>query len=292
MAHSGSVDNITVSDQPNGTHLTATELEKVASQSPSTDQSEEAEDDLPIQRSVTTLSTQLQNDDEYRIDPKRWCKCFRGYVRQDWHTVNVPDGVDELRAHWVELFFDLIYVACIVHLSSEVVYSLPDSPTSSPTESPTYAPTTSRRRLGSSDDSCSDEWEYAYLLTAFAQFLLLFQGWLDCVLYITRFVMNQQMDHAMRLLFMIFILCMVCCQYVVCCDVIIVILKSGYALISHCNVQGIFVKDSESYNRYFLTSYLLLKVVHVLRHVKVLYLKCFSSLLFQSEIILKMLLIL
>ena len=197
MAQSGSMD-ITVSEQTNMKSLTETELEKVSSHLPSTHHSIEAEEELPIQRSMIRLSTQLQNDDEYRIDPKRWCKCFRGYVRQDWHTVNVPDGVDELRAHWVELFFDLIYVACIVHLSSEVAYSLPGEE--------------SHRRLGSEGDSCSDEWEYAYLLTAFAQFLLLFQGWMDCVLYITRFVMHQQMDHVMRLLFMICILCMVCCQ--------------------------------------------------------------------------------
>merc|ERR1719474_172071 len=173
-----------------------------------------------------TPSTALQNLPTHRIDPNRWYGLFRGYIRQDWNTVNVPDGVDELRANWVELFFDLIYVACIVHLSSEVAYSIPE------------VSEDSHRRLAS--DSCSDQWDYAYIPTAFAQFLLLWNGWRYCVEYTTHFVMNQQLDHFLRLLFMICIL-----------------------------IMGIFIKDDSSYHSYFLGAYESMQLVHIARYAKV-----------------------
>ena len=159
-------------------------------------------DEREVKRSSTHLtpSTDLQNKSSHRIDPEKYFGLLRGYIRQDWNTVNVPDGVDELRANWVELFFDLIYVACIVHLSSEVTYSLPGE-------------SDDRRRLASaSSDSygCSGGWEYAYIFTAFAQFLLLYNGWFYCVWYKTSFVMNQKLDDLLGLMFMVSILCMVC----------------------------------------------------------------------------------
>ena len=69
-------------------------------------------------------STALQNKNSHRINPQKWRKLFRGYIRQDWNTVSIDDGIDELRAEWAELFFDLIFVACIVHLGQEAVYSI------------------------------------------------------------------------------------------------------------------------------------------------------------------------
>ena len=137
---------------------------------PSSPTSIDDPDEVSVERSNTnshlTPSTALQNEDHYRIDPERWHGLLRGYVRQDWKTVNVPDGVDELRANWGELFFDLIYVASIVHLSAEAAYSIADDDGS-------------HRRLASSggDATCADEWKYGYILTAFAQFSLLVNGY-------------------------------------------------------------------------------------------------------------------
>eukprot|EP01084_Bolivina_argentea_P076434 138523_1 len=108
-----------------------------------------------------TPSTALQSQPLYRINPNKWCGLFRGYVRQDWETINVEDGIDELRAHWVELFFDLIYVACIVHLSAEAAYSI------------SHPDTTNHRRRLANNNACNHSWTYSFILTGFAQFGLL-----------------------------------------------------------------------------------------------------------------------
>lgn len=138
--------------------------------------------------STFTPSTQLQTKDSHRINPNKWGGYFRGYVRQDWDTIILEDGVDELRADWVELYFDLIYVACIVHMSAEVAEAIAF-----------YDP--HRRRLAGDDDgyrndyyadsNCYDQWPYSYLLTCFAQFGLLTNAWRTQVLF---YVVCQSCD--------------------------------------------------------------------------------------------------
>eukprot|EP01083_Nonionella_stella_P169654 575778_1 len=73
---------------------------------------------------IKTAAT-LQTDSFYHIDPNKHCQIFRGYVRQDWDTINVEHGSEELRAGWIDILFDLIFVACVVHLATEAVYSIP-----------------------------------------------------------------------------------------------------------------------------------------------------------------------
>ena len=63
---------------------------------------------------------------------------------------------EEIKAHWMELFFDLIYVAVIVHLSSEVVNSIDKREQSG------------HRRLAGGTmlpNMCPDEWIYAFIVT-------------------------------------------------------------------------------------------------------------------------------
>lgn len=173
-------------------------------------------------------STALQSLKNYHIDHEKYCGWFRGYVRQDWDTISVPDDLSELKADWSELFFDLIYVACIVHISQEASYSVPSETYSSDyTPSPTYYPTSSSRRLmdiygtdcpyprrlgasSSSDDSyCYGvDGELDYLLTAFAQFGLMVKAWEGMVYYTSYFVMNQQMDELFRVCYMLCVVCM------------------------------------------------------------------------------------
>ena len=131
---------------------------------------------LDTSRSLSgfTPSTTLQTKDTHRIDPKRWCGLCRGYVRQDWDTIIVEDGVDELRAGWIELFFDLIFVAAIIHIASTAVYQYK--------KGSTY-----------------------FLLTVFAQFAMLLLLWREQVMYESRFVMNQTIDDIIRFIFMLFI---------------------------------------------------------------------------------------
>eukprot|EP00484_Ammonia_sp_Unknown_P021243 CAMPEP_0197041654 /NCGR_PEP_ID=MMETSP1384-20130603/18170_1 /TAXON_ID=29189 /ORGANISM="Ammonia sp." /LENGTH=590 /DNA_ID=CAMNT_0042472625 /DNA_START=62 /DNA_END=1834 /DNA_ORIENTATION=+ len=184
---------------------------------------------------VPIAATNLQNKASHRIDPDKYGGWFRGYVRQDWNTINVEDGVQELRANWIELFFDLIYVACIVHLSAEVTYSL-------------AAAEGHRRRLAGStaDYTTTDEhdcvnWKYTYIFVAFAQFGMLTNAWRSQVQYITHFVFNQQMDLWLKVWFMVCVLCM-----------------------------GIFLKDDYDYHRGFLWSYAALQVIHMFMFGKVL----------------------
>eukprot|EP01083_Nonionella_stella_P096630 271703_1 len=194
-----------------------------------------------VSRTTTsyTPSVALQTQKHYRIDPEKWCGLFRGYVRQDWDTINIPDGVDELRAHWVELFFDLIYVACIIHISTEAAYSI-SSNTSS---------TIPHRRLAGAglnpeehEQHCNVRypWTYSFIVVTFAQFGLLCNAWMDQVMYTTHFVFNQMGDDFVRLLFMLCVLAM-----------------------------GIFIKDMEAYHRAFLISFMVLKAVEILMFIKV-----------------------
>ena len=149
-----------------------------------------------------SASTALQFRNTHRIDPEKWFALFRGYIRQDWNTIYEEEGIDELRANWVELFFDLIYVAVIVHLSAEAADSIScDS---------------SHRRLATSataddshsDEYCSDAWKYGFVVCCFGQFALLTNWWRKQVLYVTHFVMNQWIDDVIRCGFMLSLLAM------------------------------------------------------------------------------------
>eukprot|EP01083_Nonionella_stella_P275779 936765_1 len=119
-------------------------------------------------------STALQVSDKYRIDATRYCKLFRGYIRQDWDTINVKHGADELRAGWIDILFDLIFVACVVHISVEAAYSLP---------------TSDHRRLAAvqTGHSSCDSGPYDFVLTCFSQFALLSLFWMEQTMFDTHF---------------------------------------------------------------------------------------------------------
>eukprot|EP01083_Nonionella_stella_P096512 271360_1 len=112
--------------------------------------------------------------DDTHIPRDRFYGLFKGHIRNNER--------EELRAIWVELFFDLIYAACIIHLSAEVA--------------------------SHHITLCHNEWKYAFLLTGFAQFGLFTQTWRDQVLYVTYFVFTQRMDECLSILYMLCILAM------------------------------------------------------------------------------------
>jgi len=136
--------------------------------------------DIPNNESSSDMITKhhsaaLRLEAEYRIDEKThpW---FRGYIRQDWQTISGEEGeLEELRAEWIELFFDLMFVAIIVHISSQAAYAW-------------------------------DKRSHFYLFTIFSQFAMIIMLWQEQVMYESRFVMNQLMDDWLRFLFMAFIL--------------------------------------------------------------------------------------
>merc|ERR550539_736822 len=112
---------------------------------------------------AAAIAVNLQNDPFYGITRRH----FKAFVRQDFHTFGRQDGLDELRAGWVELFFDLVFVACIVHLSSEAVYSIGSD-------------SGHGRRLAAATGTeyCRHgNGPYDFLFTCFAQFLLLSSFW-------------------------------------------------------------------------------------------------------------------
>ena len=171
-------------------------------------------------------STALQSLKNYHIDHEKWMGWFRGYVRQDWDTISVPDAMSELKADWSELFFDLIYVACIVHISQEASYTVQSGGTyrrrMMMEQQFVDCPYSRRGLLGSSygttasgygygSDSVCDtdgEFYYTYLLTAFAQFGLLVKAWEGMIYYTSYFVMNQKMDEVFRVLYMVCVVTM------------------------------------------------------------------------------------
>ena len=176
---------------------------------------------------AAAMAVNLQNDPFYGITRRH----FRAYVRQDWHTFGHQDGLDELRAGWVELFFDLVFVACIVHLSSEAVYSI---------GSDSY-----RRRLAAAAEYDNGECHngaYDFLFTCFAQFLLLSSFWQEQVMYTTHFVLNAHIDELIRLFYMMFVLAM-----------------------------GIFIADDTDYHIGFFLSYACLRVVSCFMYLRVFY---------------------
>ena len=99
---------------------------------------------------------------------------LRGYVRQDWNTVQKSKhhgSWEELKPSWTELFFDLMFVAAIIHISSEVAIAY-------------------------------DNGSYIFIIQVFIQFGLLELSWFECVLYESRFRMNQKLDGILRSIYM------------------------------------------------------------------------------------------
>ena len=185
-------------------------------------------DNMAEEAKIMKPSIALRDDPYYRIDPDKYNGWFRGYVRQDWGTIDPRQGgeVEELRAGWIELFFDLIYVAGIVHISSEAVYSLEgDSSYSyadttddshyystSNTTDP-YATTAGHHRLLLAGSSTHDGGDiesnyFDFLWCTFGEFALLVSIWNEHVQIESKFVLDQRMDSSMRFLVMLFILLM------------------------------------------------------------------------------------
>eukprot|EP01083_Nonionella_stella_P145436 455752_1 len=175
-------------------------------------------------------SMQLQIDPKYYIDRDKYRGYFRGYIRQDWSHINLHGGLEEQRAEWIELFFDLMFVACIVHISSEAVYSIPSD--------------AKHRRLASSTHphdalhGCHPG-KYDYICTCFAQFGLLTLSWVEQTMMESHFVFNQKIDVIFRLMFMAFVIC-----------------------------AGLFIHNDPYYHIAFQVSYLCLKIVCIIIYVK------------------------
>ena len=171
------------------------------------------------------LDTVTSQRDQIDRDKNKFFRLFKGHIRNQDH---------ELIAGWFELFFDLIYVACIMHLCIEVGISLSH-------KSHSYK---SKGNYGygheSHDPLCEHEWKYSYVLCAFSQFAIFTQTWRDNVLYMNQFVFTQEIDEVLRVLYMLFVLSM-----------------------------GIFISDSYYYHVGFQISYILLRFTDILMHVKV-----------------------
>ena len=84
---------------------------------------------------------------------------------------------EELKPHWLELFFDLMFVAAIVHISTEVADAYEDG-------------------------------QLMFIYSVYPQFGLLVLCWLEQVLYHSRFRMTQTADGFLRFVYMGFVLWM------------------------------------------------------------------------------------
>eukprot|EP01083_Nonionella_stella_P017944 50216_1 len=128
------------------------------------------------------LSSQaLIHHPKYCIDSSKHCGLLRGSVRQDWNTIETDNDAErnweELAPQWFELFFDLMFVAAIVHISMEVA-------------------------------DAYDYGRYLFMCTVFPQFGLLIVSWLQIALYNSRFRMTQMCDGLFRFAYMAFVLMM------------------------------------------------------------------------------------
>eukprot|EP01084_Bolivina_argentea_P116441 206900_1 len=126
-------------------------------------------------------SSALLHHPLYSIPVDKYCGILRGSVRQDWNTVETEydeeRNWEELKPHWFELFFDLMFVAAIVHISSEVADAF-------------------------------EHYDYIFIVTVFPQFGLLILCWLEQALYHSRFRMTQISDGFLRFVYMGFVLLM------------------------------------------------------------------------------------
>merc|ERR1719474_1615436 len=131
--------------------------------------------------SVFLPPSALLNHPLYSIDRQKYCGKLRGSVRQDWNTLDHADDQkktwEELKPSWLEVFFDLLFVAAIVHISNEVSYAFQVA-------------------------------DFLFIATTFPQFGLLVLSWLEQVLYRSRFRMTQSIDSFLHFLYMAFVLLM------------------------------------------------------------------------------------
>eukprot|EP01083_Nonionella_stella_P169653 575774_1 len=183
---------------------------------------------------IKTAAT-LQTDSFYHIDPNKHCQIFRGYVRQDWDTINVEHGSEELRAGWIDILFDLIFVACVVHLATEAVYSIP----SDDAHRRLASSTTVQHAEAHEDGEECHPGPYDVVWTCFAQFGLLSLFWMEQTMIDTHFVFNQQMDEIVELIYMIFVLS-----------------------------TGLFIRDDPLYHAAFQVSYACLRFISTLIYLK------------------------
>eukprot|EP01084_Bolivina_argentea_P066430 121083_1 len=129
------------------------------------------------------LSSDLIHHPDYSIPSDKYCGVLKGSVRQDWNTVlsednwNEEQNWEDLKPHWFELFFDLMFVAAIVHISIEVA-------------------------------DAYKHYDYMFIITVFPQFGLLILCWLEQALYHSRFRMTQIGDGFLRFVYMGFVLLM------------------------------------------------------------------------------------
>lgn len=137
-----------------------------------------------------------------KIDSERYFGLFRGYTRNNYH-------LGELRATWVELFNDLIFVAIIVHLAYEAVHNIPATVNHSEEG---YDDTSHRRLLASVSPMVSPSHcgTYDYLWIVFAQFGLFCTFWTEQVMYQSHFIFHQLHDEIFRVLYMASVIAMGC----------------------------------------------------------------------------------
>lgn len=114
----------------------------------------------------------------YRIDPLKYCGLCKGYLRSDWNTFIEHEPVS-LRTQWMDLLFDLIFVACVVHIAQEALYSISDDPSNG---------------------------KYDFVLTVFPQFGILSLFWMEQTMLATHFQFNQTMDQILELFYFAFVL--------------------------------------------------------------------------------------
>ena len=197
-------------------------------------------DDTPIAKQIQNGKAvksphALRHDPYYRIDPNKYNGWFRGYVRQDWDTVDPDEDVEveELRAAWIELFFDLIYVAGIVNISEQAVHSFEDEHGH---HDDTYV-------YDSGDYHETSDIESVYfdfLWCTFAQFGLLVSVWDEHVQLQSKFILDQRMDSILRGIIMLFVVFM-----------------------------GASIKDSTEHFQFFLIFFIIIRLLLILVYLKI-----------------------
>ena len=165
-----------------------------------------------------------------KIDSNRYLGLFRGYTRNNYH-------LGKLRASWVELFNDLIFVAIIVHFSFEAIHSLPVSRE----HEETTIDTSHRRLMASVSSSSGHCGEYDYLWVVFAQFGLFCTFWTEQIMYHSHFIFNQLHDEILRVIYMVMVLAM-----------------------------GVFIGNHHSYHIAFLACYGILRFFSLFMYFKAL----------------------
>ena len=138
-------------------------------------------DDFSSQATTTTATNRERSYQYLRTHPY-YKNNYGNHIRQDWDTVDLDNNgsIEYLEANWIELFFDLIVIACISNITEQIIDS-----------------------FDSSKNSHKFDTRIHFLIIIIFQFSFVSMAWYQFMIFKSQFNFNTNFDKFLQFLAMI-----------------------------------------------------------------------------------------